>query len=74
VDYVVRSDLIYRLLCGELISPLEHIPALGTVLRNLNPFQLAHQHAELSATVQGNVVRRNTVGQPDVHVDVYFVQ
>ena len=74
VDYDVHSDLIHRLLFGGVINLAEKIPVLGPVLRHLNPFQLIHQHLELSATVLGNVFRRNTAGQPDVHVDVHFVQ
>jgi hypothetical protein len=74
VDYDVHSDLIHRLLFGEVINLAEEIPLLGTVLRHLNPFHLIHRHLELSATVQGNMFRRNDAGQPDVHVDVYVVQ
>jgi hypothetical protein len=74
VDYDVHSDLVHRALFGEVINLAEEIPLLGTVLRHTNPFQVIHQHIELSATVQGNLFRRNTAGQPDVHVDVYFVQ
>jgi hypothetical protein len=73
-DYDVHSDLIHRLLFGEVINLAEEIPLLGTVLRHLNPFHLIHRHLELSATVQGNMFRRNDAGQPDVHVDVYVVQ
>jgi hypothetical protein len=74
VDYDVHSDLIHRILFGEVIDLAEEIPVLGTVLRHINPFQLVHRHLELSATVQGNLFRHNTAGQPDVHVDVYFIQ
>jgi hypothetical protein len=74
VDYEVHSDLIHRLLFGETINLAAEIPLLGTVLRHINPFQRIYQHIELSATVQGNIFRRNTAGQPDVRVDVYFVQ
>jgi AsmA-like C-terminal region len=74
VDYEVHSDLVHRLLFGETINLAEEIPLLGTVLRHINPFHLIYQHIELSATAQGNIFRRNSAGQPDVHVDVYFVQ
>jgi hypothetical protein len=74
VDYEVHSDLIHRLLFREVINLPEEIPLLGPVLRHINPFQRLHQHIELSATVQGNIFRRKTAGQPDVHVDVHFVQ
>ena len=74
VDYDVHSDLIHRILFGEVLSLPDEIPMLGAVLRHINPFQLIHQHIELSATVQGNIFRRNSAGQPDVHVDVYFIQ
>jgi hypothetical protein len=74
VDYDVHSDLVHRLLFGEVIDLAEEIPLLGTVLRHVNPFHLIHRHLNLSATVQGNIFRRNTAGQPDVHVDVYIVQ
>jgi hypothetical protein len=74
VDYEVHSDLVHRLLFGEVINLAEEIPLLGTVLRHMNPFQRIYQHIELSATVQGDMFRRNVAGQPDVHVDVYFVQ
>ena len=69
-----HSDLIHRLLFGEVLTLPDEIPILGAVLRHLNPFQLIHQHIELSATVQGNIFRRNSAGQPDVHVNVYFIQ
>jgi hypothetical protein len=74
VDYDVHSDLVHRILFGEVINLTEEIPILGTLLRHINPFQVIHQHIELSATVQGNLFRRNAAGQPEVHVDVYFVQ
>jgi hypothetical protein len=74
VDYDVHSDLIHRLLFGEVINLAEKIPLLGTVLRHLNPFHVIHRHLELSATVQGDMLRRNAAGQPDVHVEVYIVQ
>jgi len=74
VDYDVHSDLVHRILFGEVINLAEEIPLLGTVLRHINPFQLIHRHIELSATVQGNLFRRHADGQPDVHVDVHFVQ
>jgi len=74
VDYDVHSDLIHRLLFGEVINLAEKIPMLGTVLRHINPFQLVHRHLELSATVQGNLFERTSAGQPDVHVNVYFIQ
>jgi hypothetical protein len=74
VDYNVHSDLVHRTLFGEVINLVEKIPLLGTVLRHINPFQVIHQHVELSATVQGNLFRRNAAGLPDVHVDVYFIQ
>jgi hypothetical protein len=74
VDYEVHSDLVHRILFGEVINLAEEILILGTVLRHINPFQVIYQHIELSATVQGNVFHRNAAGQPDVHVDVYFVQ
>jgi hypothetical protein len=74
VDYDVHSDLVHRLLFGEVINLVEEIPMLGTVLRHINPFQRIHRHLELSATMQGNILRRNTVGQSNVHVYVYFVQ
>jgi AsmA-like C-terminal region len=74
VDYDVHSDLVHRTLFGEVINLAEAIPLVGTVLRHINPFHLIHRHLELSATVQGNVFRRNAAGQPDVHVDVYFIQ
>jgi hypothetical protein len=74
VDYAVHSDLVHRALFAEVLSLPEEIPLLGTVLRHLNPFQRIHRHLELSATVQGNLFRRNTAGQPDVHVHVYFIQ
>jgi AsmA-like C-terminal region len=74
VDYDVHSDLIHRLLFGEVIDLTEEIPVLGTVLRHVNPFQLIHRHIELSATVQGNMFRLDAAGQPDVHVGVYVVQ
>jgi hypothetical protein len=70
----VHSDLIHRLLFGEVIDLTEEIPVLGTVLRHVNPFQLIHQHIELSATVRGNMFRLDAAGQPDVHVGVYVVQ
>jgi AsmA-like C-terminal region/Domain of Unknown Function (DUF748) len=74
VDYDVHSDLVHRALFGEVFSLADEIPLLGTVTRHINPFQLIHQHIELSATVQGNIFRLNTAGQPDVHVHVYFIQ
>ena len=74
VDYEVHSDLVHRALFGEVFSLADEIPLLGTVTRHINPFQLIHQHIELSATVQGNIFRLNTAGQPDVHVHVYFIQ
>jgi hypothetical protein len=74
VDYDVHSDLVHRALFGEVFSLADEIPILGTVTRHINPFQLIHQHIELSATVQGNLFHRNTAGQPDVHVHVYFIQ
>jgi len=74
VDYDVHSDLVHRILFGEVINLAEEIPLLGTVLRHINPFQLVHRHIELSATVQGDIFGHNAAGQPDVHVDVYFVQ
>jgi hypothetical protein len=74
VDYDVHSDLIHRILFGEVLSLPDEIPILGAVLRHINPFQRIHQHIELSATVQGNIFRRNSAGQPDVHVDVYVIQ
>jgi hypothetical protein len=74
VDYEVHSDLVHRLLFGEVINLAEEIPLIGTVLRHINPFQHFYQHLELSATVQGDIFRRNTAGQPDVNVNVYFVQ
>jgi hypothetical protein len=74
VDYDVHSDLVHRSLFGEVINLAEKLPLLGTVLRHINPFHLVHRHLELSATVQGNVFRRNAAGQPDVHVNVYFIQ
>jgi hypothetical protein len=74
VDYDVHSDLVHRLLFGEVINLAEEMPLLGTVLRHINLFQRLHQHIELSATVQGNIFHRTTAGQPDVHVKVYFVQ
>jgi hypothetical protein len=74
VDYDVHSDLVHRLLFGEVINLAEEIPMLGTALHHINPFQRIHQHLELSARVQGNIFRRNTARQSDVHVDVYFVQ
>jgi hypothetical protein len=74
VDYDVHSDLIHRILFGEVLTLPDEIPVLGAVLRHINPFQLIHKHIELSATVQGNIFRRNSAGQPDVHVNVYFIQ
>jgi hypothetical protein len=74
VDYDVHSDLIHRILFGEVLSLPDEIPILGAVLRHINPFQLIHRHIEISATVQGNIFRRNPAGQPDVHVDVYVIQ
>jgi AsmA-like C-terminal region len=74
VDYDVHSDLVHRSLFGEAINLAEKLPLLGTVLRHINPFHLIHRHLELSATVQGNVLQLNAAGEPDVHVDVYFVQ
>ena len=74
VDYDVHSDLVHRSLFGEAINLAEKLPLLGTVLRHINPFHLIHRHLELSATVQGNVFRLNAAGQPDVHVEVYFIQ
>jgi hypothetical protein len=74
VDYDVHSDLVHRILFGEVINLVEEIPVFGTVLRHINPFKLIHRHLELSATVRGNIFGRSAAGQPDVHVDVYFVQ
>ena len=74
VDYDVHSDLVHRILFGEVINLVEEIPLFGTVLRHLNPFQLIHRHIELSATVRGTIFGRSPAGQPDVHVDVHFVQ
>jgi hypothetical protein len=74
VDYDVHSDLVHRSLFGEATNLAEKLPLLGTVLRHINPFHLIHRHLELSATVQGNVFRLNAAGEPDVHVEVYFVQ
>jgi hypothetical protein len=74
VDYAVHSDLVHRILFGEAINLAEEIPLLGTVLRPINPFQLIHRHLELSAMVRGNIFASGAAGQPDVHVDVYFVQ
>jgi hypothetical protein len=74
VDYAAHSDLVHRLLFGEVINLADEVPMLGTVLRPINPFQRLHQHLELSATVQGNMFRRTTAGPPDVHVNVYFVR
>jgi hypothetical protein len=74
VDYDVHTDLVHRSLFGDVINLAEKLPLLGTVLRHINPFHLIHRHLELSATVQGNVFRLNAAGQPDVHVDVYFIQ
>jgi hypothetical protein len=45
-----------------------------TVLRHINPFQFIHRHIELGATVQDHIFRRHATGQPDVYVDVHFVQ
>jgi hypothetical protein len=74
VDYDVHSDLVHRTLFGEVINLAEEMPLFGTVLRHINPFQLIYRHLELSATVQGNIFQRATAGQPDVHVDVHFIQ
>jgi hypothetical protein len=41
VDYDVHSDLIHRLLFGEVLSLPHEIPWLGAVLRHINPFQLS---------------------------------
>jgi hypothetical protein len=72
--YRCANTLVHRSLFGEVINLAEKIPLLGTVLRHINLFHLIHRHLELSATVQGNVFQRNAAGQPDVHVDVYFVR
>ena len=72
VDYHVHSDLTHRLFIGEVTSLPDKIPLLGSLLRHINPFQLVHGHAELSATVRGNVFRRDARGQPAVDVHVYL--
>ena len=48
VDYDVHSDLIHRILFGEVLTLPDEIPMLGAVLRHMNPFQLCYCLAGLS--------------------------
>ncbi len=74
VDYHIHSDLLHRLFLGELFTLPDKLPVLGHLFRHINPFHHVTGHIELSATVQGNVLRRIASGQRAVRVHVYLIR
>ncbi len=73
LDYLVDTDLIYRMRLGAVTSLPNKIPLLGRLIRHVNPFTLL-KGVELTATVKGNAFHTNDQGTLAVRVEPSLIR